>query len=281
MINTNILFVILNFNNYMDTINCVDSIKLTNPTEYIVVLDNGSRNNSFSELVHLYNENDNVIIVQSLTNLGYSNGFNFVLDFAKGKYLFNYIVLLNNDIIVKTPNIYSILQMNEDKMFHIAGPFIWDSSIEKNLNPLPNKKIDIKNLNKMILIKIFRIISNYTYINLLFPKFKKQNRIKKNDEEENIVIQGSFIIFNKTFFEYYNRLFDKTFLYFEEYILKYYCDLKKLKIVYLDHIKIEHLGSKSTKLSFKNSRSRKLFYLKHSLRSIIEFKKMIIKNEVI
>lgn len=87
---------ILNWNNAKETIQCIDSLAAIQRIAYrVVVLDNGSTDNSLEELSYL----NNFELITSATNLGFAGGHNVIINHAlQGDY--DYVWLLNNDATV-------------------------------------------------------------------------------------------------------------------------------------------------------------------------------------
>lgn len=93
---------ILNRNWLEDTIKCIDSILDSDFTDYkIFLLDNWSKNNEYEKLKKKYWENSNIFIHKSDTNLWFTWWNNFNIDLIL-KNNFDYVLLLNNDCILKS-----------------------------------------------------------------------------------------------------------------------------------------------------------------------------------
>jgi GT2 family glycosyltransferase len=91
-------FVLLNFNNVDYTIPCIDSIhKIVTVPHEIIVVDNASTDDSIDRLSRI----EDIKLVKNTTNRGFCAGNNDGARIAKGKY----IVILNNDTLLKDPNI--------------------------------------------------------------------------------------------------------------------------------------------------------------------------------
>lgn len=91
--------VLVNFNGYSDTVECVKSIKSITYENYkIVVVDNGSTNRDDEAIAFL---KKNTFYVQSNKNLGFAGGNNLGIKFSTDKFSPDYYLLLNNDTIVK------------------------------------------------------------------------------------------------------------------------------------------------------------------------------------
>jgi GT2 family glycosyltransferase len=127
-----IAIIIVNFNGYLDTINCLNSLlNLKNVKYLICVVDNKSTNNSHSFLLSWFSinkskylDNNNIIDLIFLSS-DYNGGFAYANNFAI-KYLSNIVVdyywFLNNDTEV-TPYSLSFLvsKMNNNPTIGICG----------------------------------------------------------------------------------------------------------------------------------------------------------------
>lgn len=95
-----IFIVTVNWNNYEDTIDLLDSIKKLKERSYQIqttIVDNGSTNNSVEILLKSY---PNIKIIKSKVNLGFAGGFNLGLVDAKRNGA-DYILIINNDTIIQ------------------------------------------------------------------------------------------------------------------------------------------------------------------------------------
>lgn len=114
--------IILNFNSFEDTSECLYSLKNINYKNYeIVLVDNCSTDGSFEKLSSEFKEYK---ILKSNENLGYANGNNLGI-----KYAFNqkaeYICLLNNDVVVEKDFLVNIIKaFKKDSSIGLAGPCI-------------------------------------------------------------------------------------------------------------------------------------------------------------
>lgn len=92
--------VLVNLNGYEDTSVCLDSLaKITYPNFEVIVVDNGSRDDSGKRLRREYPA---VTHLRSEMNLGFTGGNNLGIEHAM-KFGCNHVLLLNNDTIV-TPS---------------------------------------------------------------------------------------------------------------------------------------------------------------------------------
>ena len=94
----NIIFIILNYKSYSDTIILADELLRFNLNDYrVLIVDNKSPNESFSELYSYYWGNNKVDVIQSNENGGFAKGNNYGLKYAS-RYNPQYVCLINNDV---------------------------------------------------------------------------------------------------------------------------------------------------------------------------------------
>ncbi len=93
--------VIVNYNGSQDTLNCLRSIDVTKDMPHVIVVDNGSTDNSVAELKQAYPDLD---LIVSPANLGFSAGNNLGIKKAL-KMGAAVVYLLNNDTQVD-PNLF-------------------------------------------------------------------------------------------------------------------------------------------------------------------------------
>ena len=92
--------VILNFNSFIDSKECVESILISNESNYtIIIVDNASVDNSIIELKSHFEDYRNIIFIENKVNGGFSYGCNVGIRKALDDN-FDFVLLLNNDTIV-------------------------------------------------------------------------------------------------------------------------------------------------------------------------------------
>lgn len=102
----NIFVILINYNGYKDTLNCIESIKKSNINTTILVIDNNSTDNSIKELKKV----KDIVLIELEENLGFAKGNNIGINYAL-KHKADFIMLLNNDTIIEA-NTISILVNN-------------------------------------------------------------------------------------------------------------------------------------------------------------------------
>ena len=74
-----IFVILINYKNAKLTIDCIDSIYKANNEVRIVVVDNNSEDDS---VIRIRDKFDDIIIIESKTNLGFSGGNNLGIKYA-------------------------------------------------------------------------------------------------------------------------------------------------------------------------------------------------------
>ena len=95
--NPKVSIIILNWNGLKDTIECLESVKKIDYSNYeTIVVDNGSFDRSAEEIRKRF---PRAMIIENKKNLGYAEGNNVGIRFAIQNNT-DYILILNNDIVV-------------------------------------------------------------------------------------------------------------------------------------------------------------------------------------
>lgn len=115
-----VYIVILNWNQYQLTHDCLDSLsEMDYPAYTVVLVDNGSTDDSPQRIREDFPQ---VFLIEIPGNIGYSAGNNLGISYAMGRGA-DYIMLLNNDTIV-APNALTLLiaAAEANPMVGIVGP---------------------------------------------------------------------------------------------------------------------------------------------------------------
>ena len=222
--------VVLNYNNYKKTFECVDSILSTTNIEYrIYLIDNKSSNNSYEELCNRYKNEESVVVLETQENGGYSRGNNFgarkpISDGCDS------IIISNNDMIFYKNSIekmYSALKNNDA---FLVGP--------KVVKPDGQCQISFKNN--------FYTWSEYIKHETYLAAFCKNGMMDIPQEFTKVKwIAGCCFIVDAFEFERIGMFDEHTFLYFEEYILAAKAEKAGLKIYYDPEATVMHYHGQS------------------------------------
>ena len=122
-----VAILIVNFNGFDDTCECIESIP-ANDLYKIVVIDNASLD---FEGERLQNKYKNIHVIQSKDNIGFSGANNLGIKYALQND-FDYVMLLNNDTIIEKNMIDELLKNASDeivtvpKMCYYSNPdVVW------------------------------------------------------------------------------------------------------------------------------------------------------------
>jgi GT2 family glycosyltransferase len=96
---TSVAIVVLNWNGFRDTEKCIDSLMLQTHKDFsIIIIDNGSIDESLEKLKQLEETHDKVTVIANRTNKGFAGGVNTGIRYALEKD-FDSVALFNNDAI--------------------------------------------------------------------------------------------------------------------------------------------------------------------------------------
>ena len=238
--------VVLNYINYYDTIDCVESLLNQKAIEMeLVIVDNASPNNAFEILTEKYKNNSRISILKAPTNLGFAKGNNLGIRYAIEKLGCSDIFILNSDTILLEDNV-CVEMMNEyRKGVGLINPICVDVN-QKIQKPYGRFT---ENLFFETLRVFFNIFSG-TFQNIFKIRFGLTKHIKAYEGEQltnnGYVIQGSAYILTADFFRYYKQIYPKTFLYGEELNLAWYLKKIGLKTTIALNTKILHKEGGST-----------------------------------
>lgn len=238
-----VAIVILNYLNYQDTIECIDSIKMMNyDIAGVVVVDNASSNESYAVLKKKYKKEKNICIIKTKSNLGFARGNNAGINYARKRFDTKYIFVVNNDVIFEDKFYFKKLLQVCDESTGVVGSKI-----------VLNERIEQKRFEDFV---TFKEVLNI-YLRRLLKKFNKEIwslALPDRDEgKRKEILHGCGLLFTPIFFKYYKGFYPRTFLYCEEHILYLMCERYKLKQKYVDNTYIFHKEDKSSEMSFGNN----------------------------
>ncbi len=116
--------IIVNWNNFIDTAECVESLtKVTYPNLEIIVVDNGSQGDDAALLKQRFG--DSIRLIANSKNCGFAAGCNIGIRDAMSRGA-DYFALLNNDTVVAPDFLEAVVGIAErDKKVGVAGGKIY------------------------------------------------------------------------------------------------------------------------------------------------------------
>lgn len=258
-----VAFVVLHYIEKATTINCITSIKACGlEIQYaIVIVDNASPNKSGVDLLLYYKDEKNVHVLLNESNLGFAQGNNLGYIYAKKKCNANYIIVVNNDVILNDRwKFYNIKKIYERTDAYIIGPDIFSKNGTHQSPLRQNPMTDLNKVRRMIRNR--KIYIFYFTLKRKFPFLNKvlllEKIIKKEDqkcinkkiweyEKEGAVLHGACLIFTPRYIQNEDEAFDsRTFMYGEEDLLSQKARKKGYKMLYTPEIQILHLEENAT-----------------------------------
>lgn len=110
-----VFIIIVNWNGYRDTLECVESLYKINYKNYkVILIDNGSDTNEIDAITDKF---PSTVLIKSNANLGFSGGNNLGIEFSIQSGA-EYVLLLNNDTIVEV-----------DFLNHLVGNIIQNDKV--------------------------------------------------------------------------------------------------------------------------------------------------------
>lgn len=225
-----ISIIIVNWNTGSLLYNCVKSIvEETKGLKYeIIIVDNNSKDNSCDNIEKDFN---NVNIIYSKDNLGFSKGNNLGIEHAKGKFL----LLLNPDTIILDNAIYKsymkIKEYNDEKV--LMGVRLLNG--DKSLQLSSCKFFTVSN----------SIFSSYVFSN--------EDHYSTHDTDW---VMGAYMLIDRDFYERIGKLNEDYFMYSEDMELCYKVKGSGGRVVFYSDAEIIHLYNQSGKNKFNKKREK-------------------------
>jgi Predicted glycosyltransferases len=251
--------VILNYLNYKDTLECVESIaNLDYPSIEIVVVENGSANESREALKQRFGNDPRVTLLCSDTNLGYANGNNIGITFCREYKKCDYVLIANNDTIFDQADFLQILISadKENELVGAIGPKILNNNGSNN-NPI-DIDMNTKRIFKDLLINLSILLGVYKLIKKLESSLvnNKDQAFEKpliSNEGHPFILHGSAILLTPLYLNTFRGLYPGTFLYYEENILGIIFKKNQFQFLYQPNAVLLHKEDGSSKISNNNS----------------------------
>lgn len=211
MKNHELAIIILNYNNFLLTENLINNLKEHRISSEIVVVDNNSPNESYQYLLDKYGIEENIHVIKTNSNIGYSGGNNYGINYICNKIeSIRYIAIMNPDVEIITDSIFDNLVSalkNDNKLVAVTALTLLNDVFE-----FPNSSCyKYCNSFKLIFQNVF------LFKNLIrdrYSELKCRNNIAYVHK-----VQGCFFVIKKDEFYKLGLFDDSVFLYFEEEIL--------------------------------------------------------------
>ena len=276
-----IAFVILNYNTYNETVDCILSIenKIDTDDYKIVIIDNCSTDDSASKLSDFIKTREKAEIIRNTENLGFARGNNVGIGYVNKNYKPEFVAVINSDTELIQGNLTAMLDKEYQKSnFALLGPLVLTRDGKCDTSPMEipnaeNVKRDLAGYKKEE--RELKRGSYFFYRVRHYLKNKINRKSQKSPKfccdfhtyQTDVVINGCFMIFSEKAFDFIDGFDERTFLYYEEAIL--YCNLMKkgLTTVYDPRIVIYHKMGCATNSFIKRKKDEVLFRIKYAKES--------------
>lgn len=235
-----ISIVLLNYLNYTDTIECVNSIlEMGYRLDGIVIVDNHSDNESFEILYKRYRHNNKIIVVKSRKNYGFAKGNNIGIHIVRERFGSDFIFVANNDTLFMKEDYFRKLLANYSDGVGVIG-----SAIHTKRNRAQKGDTIYTTFRDNFILCMYDLLLKHKkgiWTNLL-PNLNGGTK----------TLHGCALLLTPDFFKYYGGFYEHTFLYNEEVILYFMCKRYDLEQRYVRDTYIYHKEDQSSELSFHN-----------------------------
>ena len=252
--------VILNYMNYQETFTCVDSVlKQKNIKFQVIVVDNGSLNESYTALKQKYADNGLVHVIRTRKNYGFAKGNNIGIKYARDRFKTDFVLVINSDTEMIDEQYISVLISHYHRNVGIIGSEILLRNRKK-------QKPYFEYVDFPYTLFYYVTFLNEVY-GLSILKKNVEKFMRKSHREQ--VLHGCAFLLTPAFFKEYDGLYSKTFLYAEEILLYILCRRACLQQVYTSDTRIFHKEDQSSKYLFQNRNSAKTKYILKSYKYVV------------
>jgi len=245
-----VVFIFVNYNNTAFTESAVDSILYSDSKgELIVIVDNNSSNEELLKLRLLDENHDNVEVIYNNENLGYFQGLNVGIRYARlNLHGFECLIIGNNDLLFP-PDFYSsvseCIHLFQD--YPVISPNITlldgtaqNPHVVSGISKLREIVYDFYHFSYFsacVITKIAKLTKRFT---------DRKDELLHDQAQEICQGYGACYIIGPKFFDFFEELWAPTFLMYEEFFLSKQLESVGCKIYYEPSISVQHCGHAST-----------------------------------
>ncbi len=205
---SNIAAIVLNYNDYVETMKCVDNMISLRVDASIIIVDNNSSNDSFQRLSDQYINVSDVYVIPSGENRGYSAGNNVGFKYAFENLTgIEFVMIMNPDTLFDDPDLLN--KLANKLLLHEDAAVIAPVMVQHGV-------WDIKHT-------YWDTLTTWDIFRRQFVLCKKRNQSKLvlNEDKTAYVgaVSGSFLMLKRKALEDIGFLDEGTFLYGEENLL--------------------------------------------------------------
>ncbi len=235
--------VILNYNDYENTIKMIEQIKDYKCLNKIVIVDNCSTDESVDKIKPF--ESSNIILLEAKSNNGYASGNNLGLKYLEKETSCELAIISNPDIIVEESVIEELIKdMKKNANISFLGPKILENGHITKGWKLPSYFVE--------LLSTVNFLHRFSFHFQKYPDEYYQEKITRVE-----VIHGCFFVSRLKDFKKMKYFDPNTFLYYEENILAKKALEKDLQSYVDTSLSVHHLGSQTVQKNLKKVKKYK------------------------
>jgi GT2 family glycosyltransferase len=233
----------------------------------IIVVDNGSIDDSVKKLKRIREKLANLIVIENKKNLGYAKANNQAIKQAKGKY----ILFLNSDILIDKINWQTLLNFFETKK-EVGALTIRINLKNGAIDPASHRGFPTLWRSFCYFSSLERVLSFNSFFKKIFGGYHLLH-LDLNKIHEVEVISGAFFLTRKDLIKKIGGFDEDFFMYGEDIDLCLRIKQLNYKIIYYPDFEVLHLKyqsglkSKNKKVNLKTRyyfyQAMKIFYQKH------------------
>ena len=247
--------VILNYNDYKNTIDMIEQIKDYSCLNKIVIVDNCSTDESVSKITPFLNKK--VILIEAKKNKGYAAGNNLGLKYLANETNCELAIISNPDIIVEESIILDMIKdMKKNDDISFLGPKILENGHITKGWKLPSYFCE--------LLSTINLLHRFSFSLQKYPDDYYNDGLTEVE-----VLHGCFFMARLKDMKKLKYFDEGTFLYYEENILAKKAMNKGMKSYVDTHLSVQHLQSQSVSRNlkkvakYKTIKKSMLYYEEH------------------
>lgn len=257
-----VFIIILNWNRFEDTFDCLRSVRSLNVQGYelkILIVDNGSTDGSLEKLKGI----KDISLISNECNLGFAGGNNIGIKYALQNGA-DYVVIINNDVILEKNSLNQLVKTAlNNPTFGAISPKIF---FEKNYEFYKNK------YNETDKGKVIWYAGGIIDWKNVYGSGRGVDEVDKGkfDKITNTdFATGTCMLLTRTALEKVGVFDDKYFMYYEDTDLSQRLKRKRFEVIYTPNATIWHKVSQSSGIGsdlndYFITRNRMLFGIKYA-----------------
>jgi len=260
--------VILNYNDYTMTQELLKNVRYYDDADEIVVVDNGSSNESLGVLSKF--QSQNIHVISAGNNGGYSSGNNIGIRYLRDNFPVDIVCIANPDVEFSNDTLLAIKKCYANTDYPVFGPVMLNIDYSVADNPC------------------WDIPTFYADCLMCFWLFRKLQRERKSiipsaDSYLPVeVLPGSFFAARDSFLKTINDLDEHTFLYCEERILAWHVKNAKMEECLITSATYRHVHGATTQKYISSVKKHRLMlesreYFNYAIRGCGKVKRFLFR----